>query len=297
MDNNKLFLNNLKPVSVIITVKNEADQIKPLLDSLFSQTYKPYEIIIVDGGSSDGTAEIVRKYVDQGAQIRLIISPGSNIAQGRNIGISNSLTDYIACTDAGVVPDRNWLANLMRRFDGKTDVVSGVYLPLCNSTFQECIAELLCPRIEDLNDSFLPSSRSIAFKKSAWVEVGGYPEDIKYAEDTLFDIKLKEKGYKFTLAKDAVVYWKLRTNLASLFLQYFWYAYYETKSGLIFRLSKYRSSQIIQPTIRYFNSIWRICKTQGYRFGMVSLLILLTFYLSTFCGFILGFVTRVLLHK
>ena len=43
-------------------------------------------------------------------------------------------------------------------------------------------------------ETFLPSGRSIAFKKSAWKEVGGYPENLYTGEDTLFDLKLKEKG-------------------------------------------------------------------------------------------------------
>jgi glycosyltransferase involved in cell wall biosynthesis len=289
----RLLLINLKQVSVVVTVKNEVNQIEHLLNSLLSQTYPPYEIIIVDGGSSDGTVERVRKYEKQGTQIKLIISPGSNIAQGRNIGISNSSADYIACTDAGAVPDRAWLENLVKGFDDKADVVSGVYLPLRSNAFEECVAELLCPKIEDIDESFLPSSRSIAFKKSAWVKVGGYPEDTKYAEDTLFDVKLRERNQKFALAKDAVVYWKLSSHLSSLFLQYFRYAYHETKSGLTSQTRNYRVSQITHPVIHYFSSVRKVYKrTLKPRSILMSLLILPTFFSSLLTGSLLGFASQ-----
>ena len=58
---------------------------------------------------------------------------------------------------------------------------------------------------------------SVAFRKSAWKDVGGYPEWLETAEDTLFDLNLKKAGKKFVLAKDAVVRWGTRENAAERF--------------------------------------------------------------------------------
>jgi hypothetical protein len=81
-------------------------------------------------------------------------------------------------------------------------------------------------------EDFLPSSRNIAFKKSVWAEIGGYPESLDYAEDTIFDINLKSKGYKFTVAEDAIVYWDMRTNHKSLFKQFYNYRKWDAIAGI-----------------------------------------------------------------
>jgi len=284
-------MNILKNVSVIVTVKNEAKTIRELLESLLHQTSQPHEIIIVDGGSSDSTIQIINEYAERNPLIRLIVSPGSNRAQGRNIGVRNASTECIVCTDAGVRLDEHWLENLVKRFDGGTKVVSGNYLPECNNLFHECVSELILPKIEELNDDFLPSSRSVAFKKTAWEAVGGYPEHMELIEDTGFDLNLQKKGFRFAIAKDAIAYWKLRSNLSSFFVQYFNYAYRETKSGLIFQVERYRSHQVSNTARRYskvMRSIYRKTR-KAYSFILVSLL-MFTFISSLFSGFLVGII-------
>jgi cellulose synthase/poly-beta-1,6-N-acetylglucosamine synthase-like glycosyltransferase len=73
-------------------------------------------------------------------------------------------------------------------------------------------------------DSFLPSSRSVAFKKCCWEKVSGYPEWLYTAEDTLFDLKLKKSDCNFYFAKDAVVYWRVRDSFKAFLKQKFLYA-------------------------------------------------------------------------
>lgn len=101
--------------------------------------------------------------------------------------------------------------------DESVDVVSGWYEADAKNDFERCIAEMTFPRLSEAQknqDDFLPSSRSVAFKKAAWQNAGGYPEGLTLtAEDTLFDINLKKAGCKFVFAPKAVVYWKVRSNL------------------------------------------------------------------------------------
>ena len=215
-------------VSLICTVKNEEETILDWLESLEKQIRLPDEVIIVDGGSTDGTVELIKEFM-KGSRlnIRLIIAPGANIARGRNIAIENSTYDIIASTDAGCKLDPRWLENIVKPFeeDPSVDVVSGVYLPWYENEFQEVAGYIIFPEVDKLDpQKFLPSSRSVAFKKEAWRCVGGYPECLYTAEDTLFDIKLRKIGMKFVLARDAIVYWKVRKNLREIFKQHFNYA-------------------------------------------------------------------------
>jgi glycosyltransferase involved in cell wall biosynthesis len=215
-------------ISLICTVKNEEKTILDWLESLKRQTKLPDEIIVVDGGSIDKTAELVQEFMrNANLKIRLIIAPGANIAQGRNVAVRNCTNGIIASTDAGCRLHPQWLENITKPFekDPSVDVVLGVYLPWYETEFEEIASYLIFPNIEKLNpDKFLPSSRSIAFRKKAWEDVGGYPEWLDTAEDTLFDLKLKKAGMRFFLAKNAIVYWKVRENAKKIFKQFYNYA-------------------------------------------------------------------------
>lgn len=219
---------NTYKVSLIFTVKNEEKSIKSLLDSILNQTKIPDEIIIVDGGSSDKTVKIIKNYKHL-FPIKLIIKKGANVPEGRNIGILNSKYPIIAVTDGGCVLDKDWIFEITEPFKYKTiDIVSGKYIATGDSLLQNLIGILLMYDFNKVDSTtFSPSSRSIAFKKSAWEQVNGYPEWLISGEDTYFNNKLRKIGKKFYLNKNAVVYWEPRENLIKLFKQYFQYAYYD----------------------------------------------------------------------
>lgn len=215
-------------ISVVTTIRNEAASIGPFLRSLLKQSMKPDEIMLVDGGSTDDTVAIIRDLARNEPSIRLVVAAGVNISKGRNIGIEAARNGIIACTDAGCRLDARWLENITAPFrrGQSVAVVGGVYLPEGN-LFQRCIGAMLTPDISTLDPStFLPSSRSVAFTKSAWRAVGGYPEWLDMAEDTYFDIALRKHGFAFALARDAVVYWDARDSYTSIFFQFFKYAYW-----------------------------------------------------------------------
>lgn len=225
-------------VSLICTVKNEEDTIQDLLNSIANQSRKPDEIIIVDGGSTDKTVQIIREFIkSKNLPIKLIVAPNANIAQGRNIAIRNSKYSIIASTDGGCKLDPNWLRNIIAPFEkSNVDVVSGVYVPWCENEFEETASYLIFPDIKKLDpNKFLPSGRSIAFKKEAWETVEGYPEWLYTAEDTLFDLRLRKIGMKFALARNAIVYWRVRKNIKGIFKQFYNYAKGDGHALLFYR--------------------------------------------------------------
>ena len=69
-----------------------------------------------------------------------------------------------------------------------------------------------------------PSSRSVAFRKSWWAKVGGYPNWLRAGEDLVFDFRLRDMGARFAFASDAIVSWYPRPGLKEFFAQYRHYA-------------------------------------------------------------------------
>lgn len=251
-------------VSVIVTVKNEGEALRPLLDSLIQQTRPPDELVICDGGSTDNTVEILTEY-KRWLPLKIIVAPGSNISQGRNRAIAAAAGPIIAVTDAGVVLSPVWLEDLARPIEeNNAVVVSGWFEPDPYTDFEVVMGSTVLPERNDVNpETFLPSSRSVAFCKSAWEAVGGYPEWLDYSEDLVFDIALRERYGPFPFADTAVAYFRPRGNLTTFFKQYYYYARGDGKANLWPKrhLVRYAVYLLALPFI--FRLIWRE-KWQGW---------------------------------
>jgi glycosyltransferase involved in cell wall biosynthesis len=222
------------PASIVATVRNERDNIAAFIDSLLKQSVKPAEIIIVDGASTDGTREILEQYSGRGEVV--LISQDCNIAQGRNLGIGKSKNSIIAVTDAGCVVTDTWLENIQKCFDQdpQPDVVAGNFRFICQSTFEEAVSLATFPPDRDETEAarYFPSSRSLGFRKSAWEKAKGYPEWLSVAEDTLFNIRLRQLGCHFVFAKDAIVRWRPRESWRALARQRFNFARCNAQAGI-----------------------------------------------------------------
>jgi len=221
-------------VSVIVTVKNEASAVHGLLDSLRSQTIPPSEVVIVDGGSTDGTVERIESYRPR-LPLKLLLREGTNISQGRNEAVRAARGEIIASTDAGVRLVPEWLEELTRPLqeDASLDVVSGFFLPDPQTVFEMAMGATVLPMESDVDPQrFLPSSRSVAFRREAWQEVGGYPEWLDFCEDLVFDFALLDAGRKFHFAPDAVAYFRPRGSLHAFGRQYYHYAQGDGKADL-----------------------------------------------------------------
>ena len=222
-------------VTVICTVKNEAANLPRLLDSLLAQTRPPDEMVITDGGSTDGTAAVLRAYAERVPWPLLVIAaPGANIAAGRNMAIRAATGDVIASTDAGVWLEPNWLADLVAPLaDPGLDVVSGFFVPDPHGTFETALGATTLPAVEDVRpDRFIPSSRSVAFRKHAWQAVGGYPEWLDYCEDVIFDLALRERFGNFAWAPASIAHFRPRPTLRAFARQYYVYARGDGKANL-----------------------------------------------------------------
>lgn len=221
-------------VSVICTVLNEGDNIDRLLESLVRQSCPPDEVIFVDGGSHDQTVARLQAYTDR-LPLRVMVQPGCSISAGRNRAIQAATGEVIAATDAGVVLAEDWLRALTQPFcaDPGVQAVAGFFEADPHTVFEAAMGATVLPLLDEINPAtFLPSSRSVAFRKSAWEAVGGYPEWLDYCEDLLFDFALRDRYGAFVFAPDAVAHFRPRGSLRAFFRQYYLYARGDGKADL-----------------------------------------------------------------
>jgi glycosyltransferase involved in cell wall biosynthesis len=221
-------------ISVIVTVLNEGAHIHRLMQSLAAQTRPPDEVVIVDGGSRDNTVASLHSYADR-LPLRILIAPGCNISAGRNRAIAAARGGIIAVTDAGVELARDWLEHLTGplRENPAVQAVGGFFQAAPHTPFELALGATVLPLVDEINPAtFLPSSRSVAFRKSAWERVGGYPEWLDYCEDLIFDLKLKQIVGDFAFAPEAVADFRPRSSLSAFFKQYYRYARGDGKADL-----------------------------------------------------------------
>jgi glycosyltransferase involved in cell wall biosynthesis len=190
----------MSAVSVIATVLNEAEDIEGLVSSLVQQTLQPAEIIIVDGGSADGTWERLQAKALAHASLKLIRdqscslreSPGP-IARGRNVAIAAASSEVIACADAGCVYGPDWLARLTEPIlNGQAEyALGGSCLDAREqTTWDIASAPFFGIKLDPYQRTKSCTARSMAFRKDLWQRVGGFPET-SLTEDSLFDQRVR----------------------------------------------------------------------------------------------------------
>jgi GT2 family glycosyltransferase len=215
-------------VSLIVTVRNDRRGFAELLEAIGHQTEMPEEIVIVDGGSEDGTLEELKSRERGLAPVQVFVAPGANIAAGRNIAVREARHDWIACTDAGCRPVPGWLAALKHAREG-ADIAAGTFIVQAETPLDRAVACAHYPVLEEVHDddplvhlshrlfgrdfrAEQAGGRSMAFSRAAWEDAGGFPEHVHAGEDLAFSAAAIDRGFRPALVEDATVYWRPRTS-------------------------------------------------------------------------------------
>ena len=191
----------MQPVTIVATVLNEVKEIARLVPSLLAQDPAPAEIIIVDGGSKDGTWDwllqaqrenpILLAIRDESCSLKR--SPGP-ISRGRNVAIAAARSQVIACTDAGCTYPPNWLSRITAPLVDSTSeyALGGSCLDPADPTVWDLAsAPFFGVKLSPATPSKSCTARSMAFRKELWKRIGGFPETVFFGEDTLFDLQAR----------------------------------------------------------------------------------------------------------
>lgn len=224
------------PVTVIVTVLNEKKSVLILLDALDKQSMQPQKVIIVDGGSkSDIWLYLLGLQQRQWAFELQMVQKQGNRSVGRNHAIHLAATELIAITDAGCVPEHEWLEALVEQHrETHSTVVAGYYRGLATNAFQEAMIPYALVMPDKVNpEHFLPATRSMLLAKSVWEKYGGFDESLADNEDYAFACTLQENRVPIAFAGDAIVLWQPRTSLWSFAIMIFRFARGDAFAGIL----------------------------------------------------------------
>jgi glycosyltransferase involved in cell wall biosynthesis len=213
-----MYKNNTLPVSLIIPTHNREMKLCRLLHSLETLSAKPYEIIIINDGSNDGTEEKVSEWLDSEKSLskKLINIPHSKgPANARNKGILFASQTLVAFTDDDVVVTPHWLKRLVEKIIHSDPSIAGVggrVLPLNKDILSQYYSEI---RLLDppKNLQYIVTANA-CFKKDIISKVGLFNNSFTFAggEDTELCFRLRKMKYRFLFQRDAVVYHDYSSN-------------------------------------------------------------------------------------
>jgi glycosyltransferase involved in cell wall biosynthesis len=216
-------------VSLITTVKNEAQHADSLIRAILHQTRQPDEWIVVDGGSVDDTAEKFRA-----VPLCTVIEHSCNRAQGRNLAIRHAGGDIIAITDVGCLPSSTWLEQLVSRVRrSERRIAAGQTLCRVQKPFDATQYALMDQFVNATIGIRQPaaSCRSLAFHRQAWEECP-FPEWLDIGEDSWLLIRWQERGWKTEMVPNGTTEWIPQHSFVDFIRQYYSYMRGEGQGGI-----------------------------------------------------------------
>ena len=211
-------------LSVIVPAYNAEATLPALLDSLSAQSYKDYEIVVVDDSSGDRTPGIARDY-----QCKLIaLSENHGPAYCRNIGVKNASGEILVFTDSDCLVDNYWLANIYKGFlNNNVAVIMGRLIMMPSNLLGDSISALGFPaggaigfdkiwKVDQDGFTDSLSTCNCAVKRDVFEKVGGFDDSFPFpgGEDSLLAFNLRRADYLIKYCPDAIVYHRARDSFA-----------------------------------------------------------------------------------
>jgi glycosyltransferase involved in cell wall biosynthesis len=208
----------------VVPTLNDRDGLLELMGALREQTRAPDEVVVVDGGSTDGTRELLERWQRTAdVPVTVVSGTGLSIGAARNAGVRAATQEWIACTDAGCQPVPGWLAAIDASRT-RADFIAGVVIIGGRTPFQRALALTHYPSPDELDapglfvrvshrlfgrgyDPDRVGGAYMAFRKAVWSEVGGFAANLSASEDHAFSSEVVARGFRFERVRAAAVRW------------------------------------------------------------------------------------------
>jgi len=209
--------------SIIMLTYNALDYTKQSVNSIFKNTKVPYELIIVDNNSSDGTRKYLKKLAQQDDRIKIILNEeNKGFAGGNNQGMEIASGNYIQLINNDVLVPEGWLKRMIDCAEADNSI--GMVGPITNeSSGLQKLKEVPYSNLEEYHEfadyvarqnqnKYTPRSRISAFaflmKRKVYEEVGKFDETFGKGnyEDDDFCLRATKKGFKIMLAEDVFIH-------------------------------------------------------------------------------------------
>lgn len=191
--------------SIIIPALNEARYLPKLLSDLSGQSYRDFEVIVVDGGSTDKTVELAKKYVKQLPKLTILNSPRAHVCTQRNLGAHHSRGEVLIFSDADNRLPPYFLQGIKYRWESsKSDLLSPYFEPDLKTPRNETIASAINLYFElqmAIKPRYLLESL-IVVSTNSFKTIGGFNETIDYAEGKSFIEDLHKLGFTCKFIRD-----------------------------------------------------------------------------------------------
>lgn len=219
--------NTVPPVtaSIIIVNWNGRQHLAECLDSLAAQSYRDFEVVLVDNGSSDGSDTFVR---EQYPWVKLVpLDYNSGFATGNNIGLAHAAGRYIIALNNDTRTEPAWLAELVQVADDNptAGMVASRICAYRNHDSIDSLGVALCPdgmsraasrlrsfstlHLSPVQEVLLPSGCAALYRREMLDAIGFFDDAFfAYCEDTDLGLRGRAAGWGALLARDAVVYHK-----------------------------------------------------------------------------------------
>ena len=178
-------------VSIVIPTYNRSHVISEAIDSIIQQSYKNWELIIVDDGSSDGTETLIRDKYDSREQISYFKIDNSGATHARNVGASHARGKYLTFLDSDDVAHVDWLAKLTNqlKLDNCALISCGVRYIKADLSEEISLPQVMSPaffgyRMKSTNGG------SFMLTLDLFRKVGGYDSNLRSGQHTELGMRL-----------------------------------------------------------------------------------------------------------
>lgn len=213
--------------SFIIPVYNRPDEVRELLESLTHQTYKDFEVVVVEDGSQTRCEDVVQDYANQ-LDVHYFEKPNSGPGQSRNYAAERSQGEFLIVLDSDVVLPEGYLAEVDKEIvENPCDAFGGPdrahesFTPVQKAINYSMTSFFTTGGIRGGKkklDKFYPRSFNMGIRRSLYKQLGGF-SNMRFGEDIDFSIRIFKSGASCRLFPEAWVWHKRRTDFRKFFRQ------------------------------------------------------------------------------